>query len=489
MEPHMEWAACDLCNRWRRVPQSELPADDAEWSCSMSSDPLFNSCDAPEEAWDEAEWQSAGGWVEQEPCGDLIAPGWTLMRQPIKRALTEAERDELRTTYLRLWEERKPQKVHLASGYTIEYHEWNNVERGTARRRRKGTVLGPDGSKVATSANGLDRYLVAEAAEAAESPGESAACSAPVACYISPKGRQIASLEGARALAEREAVEMAREAKREETRAAQEAADNAPTWVACESCDRWRRVRAADAPAGSVKWFCSMNHADAARSTCAAPEEAWDEAEWGEKWETVTLKGSKRTTHVEAAAQAAQAAAAQAEAEAAAAESDAGTASGAAAEQKAAARAAAARAAVDAAAANEAEAAARLLEERRASNLALDAQLEQPGATGVAALSLPASDAAACAACLQVRLIGHPSPLSPRPRPTASPPPPTPAPHPPRHAMGWTRGSAGAVEALRAGACQREARARLRHLPQDPVGPLGLAAARTHATRDQQSPR
>ena len=106
--------------------------------------------------------------------------------------------------------------------------------------------------------------------------------------------------------------------------------------------------------------------------------------------------------HVEAAAQAAQAAATQAEAEAAAAETDAGTASGAAAEQKAAARAAAARAAANAAAANEAEAAARLLEERRASNLALDAQLVQPGATGVVALSLPASDAAACAACLQV---------------------------------------------------------------------------------------
>ena len=415
MEPHMEWAACDLCNRWRRVPQSELPADDAVWSCSMSSDPLFNSCDAPEEAWDEAEWQSAGGWVEQEPCGDLIAPGWTLMRQPVKRALTEAERDELRTTYARLWEERKPQKVHLATGYTIEYREWNNVERGRSQKRRGGTVLGPDGSsKVATSANGLDRYLVAEAAE---SPGEGAACSAPVACYISPEGRQIASLEGARALAERVSVEAAREAKREEARAAQEAADNAPTWLACESCNRWRRVRAADAPAGSVKWFCSMNHADAARSTCAAPEEAWDETEWGDKWETVTLKGSKRKTqhahahahahvhvhvHVEAAAQAAQAAATQAEAEAAAAETDAGTASGAAAEQKAAARAAAARAAANAAAANEAEAAARLLEERRASNLALDAQLVQPGATGVVALSLPASDAAACAACLQV---------------------------------------------------------------------------------------
>ena len=78
-----EWVCCDECNRWRRVLQSEVPADEtAKWYCSMSSDPLFNSCDAPEEAWDVAEWQTRGGWVEREPCGDLIAPScWVWARR------------------------------------------------------------------------------------------------------------------------------------------------------------------------------------------------------------------------------------------------------------------------------------------------------------------------------------------------------------------------------------------------------------------------
>ena len=82
-----EWIACDACNRWRRIPVADVPADaDAPWHCGK--------CDEPEESWDPAEWRGTS-WLESEPCGTLIAPGWTLLRPPKEPVLTPEERADL----------------------------------------------------------------------------------------------------------------------------------------------------------------------------------------------------------------------------------------------------------------------------------------------------------------------------------------------------------------------------------------------------------
>lgn len=58
------------------------------------------------------------------------------------------------------------------------------------------------------------------------------------------------------------------------------AASNA-TWVQCDRCKKWRRLRGLvdskklNLPA---KWFCSMNKNDPERSKCTAPEEEYDSA-------------------------------------------------------------------------------------------------------------------------------------------------------------------------------------------------------------------
>ncbi|KAF7137932.1 hypothetical protein RHSIM_Rhsim07G0066900 [Rhododendron simsii] len=47
------WVQCDACRKWRKLEDESL-ANDAStvWFCSMNSDPLYMSCSAPEESWD-----------------------------------------------------------------------------------------------------------------------------------------------------------------------------------------------------------------------------------------------------------------------------------------------------------------------------------------------------------------------------------------------------------------------------------------------------
>ena len=54
--------------------------------------------------------------------------------------------------------------------------------------------------------------------------------------------------------------------------------DGALDWVCCDACAKWRKVprRVFDALAKDARWTCADNE-DAARDTCAAPEEAWTE--------------------------------------------------------------------------------------------------------------------------------------------------------------------------------------------------------------------
>lgn len=49
------------------------------------------------------------------------------------------------------------------------------------------------------------------------------------------------------------------------------------TWVECDKCKKWRRLRGVvDERKLPPKWYCSMNKNDPARARCSAPEEEYD---------------------------------------------------------------------------------------------------------------------------------------------------------------------------------------------------------------------
>ncbi|CAH9113778.1 unnamed protein product [Cuscuta epithymum] len=46
------WVQCDACRRWRRLDDVSTMDSSRAWFCSMNTDPLFQTCSAPEESWD-----------------------------------------------------------------------------------------------------------------------------------------------------------------------------------------------------------------------------------------------------------------------------------------------------------------------------------------------------------------------------------------------------------------------------------------------------
>ena len=50
------WAQCELCHKWRRLPDHapDVRADE-NFVCALNMDPKHNSCDVVEEQWDETE--------------------------------------------------------------------------------------------------------------------------------------------------------------------------------------------------------------------------------------------------------------------------------------------------------------------------------------------------------------------------------------------------------------------------------------------------
>jgi len=50
------------------------------------------------------------------------------------------------------------------------------------------------------------------------------------------------------------------------------------TWVECDKCKKWRRLRGVvDAKKLPSKWYCTMNRKDPERAKCSAPEEEYNE--------------------------------------------------------------------------------------------------------------------------------------------------------------------------------------------------------------------
>ena len=61
----------------------------------------------------------------------------------------------------------------------------------------------------------------------------------------------------------------------------EEEEEEGSTWVQCERCEKWRELSGPPKLGGALgdAWFCEMND-DAARNSCDAPEQSWDDEEW-----------------------------------------------------------------------------------------------------------------------------------------------------------------------------------------------------------------
>ncbi|KAL6562928.1 hypothetical protein OROHE_005515 [Orobanche hederae] len=46
------WVQCDACSKWRKVANGNVANTSTVWFCSMNRDPLYQSCNIPEESWD-----------------------------------------------------------------------------------------------------------------------------------------------------------------------------------------------------------------------------------------------------------------------------------------------------------------------------------------------------------------------------------------------------------------------------------------------------
>ena len=184
-EDAIEWVACDTCNKWRRIPADAMPAEDAEWHCAMG--PLSTSCDEPEDAWDELEWSEEKGWEENEPCADLIAPGWHKVVRRVKRqgerVVTAEERHELLGCISRFKRERKTQSVGLTSGWIVQSKQRPNG----GSRSIDYTYTSPEGEKFNSDVK-LQRYFDQQ-------------CGTQVH-YESPAGKRFPTIEQAREYAE-----------------------------------------------------------------------------------------------------------------------------------------------------------------------------------------------------------------------------------------------------------------------------------------------
>ena len=88
----VNWAQCERCEKWRIIAQGEaLPET---WFCELNADDRFNSCDAPEQQWDETSAADEKPiepikWVDPQPRkapkeSDLISQLRSLNEEQLK---------------------------------------------------------------------------------------------------------------------------------------------------------------------------------------------------------------------------------------------------------------------------------------------------------------------------------------------------------------------------------------------------------------------
>lgn len=99
LEYNETWVQCDACCKWRKVAGGCGPNTCTAWFCSMNSDPFYQSCNVPEESWDNNEpitylpgfcdKGSSGGQEENVSFFVSVLKGHrTLITSETKKALT-----------------------------------------------------------------------------------------------------------------------------------------------------------------------------------------------------------------------------------------------------------------------------------------------------------------------------------------------------------------------------------------------------------------
>ena len=73
----------------------------------------------------------------------------------------------------------------------------------------------------------------------------------------------------------------------------EEEEEEGSTWVQCERCEKWRELSGPPKLGGALgdAWFCEMND-DAARNSCDAPEQSWDDEEWTDDGSAAAAKAA-----------------------------------------------------------------------------------------------------------------------------------------------------------------------------------------------------
>ncbi|EPS66583.1 hypothetical protein M569_08193 [Genlisea aurea] len=55
LEDNETWVQCDFCSKWRKITNGHIQSTSTAWFCRMNTNASYQSCSAPEEAWDQSE--------------------------------------------------------------------------------------------------------------------------------------------------------------------------------------------------------------------------------------------------------------------------------------------------------------------------------------------------------------------------------------------------------------------------------------------------
>lgn len=271
-----KFACCDLCEKWRKLPQhvdtATLPE---QWNCSMNVwDGLRNTCEAPEESFEasKAPLEEAEEEIDNNKVKSQSRRGGG------KRRRNEAGDDE--DDILDADGKRKPHKQRASldgksprtePGTPLVPEQWVQCDKCTKWRKVAADVDPEELPTVWYCSMNTWNPQVARCGARQEKSQEKSSAGED---FVPPggRGKYIRKPNNDRA----------------EQLMTPTATPNAPPlipgmpvkkvtqWVQCErkNCQKWRKVGAQiDMELLPEKWFCEMNTWDYDRATCDAPEE------------------------------------------------------------------------------------------------------------------------------------------------------------------------------------------------------------------------
>ncbi|EOD21073.1 hypothetical protein EMIHUDRAFT_101766 [Emiliania huxleyi CCMP1516] len=261
------WVACDRCDKWRRLPSSMPGQLPAEWLCWMHPDPACRVCEASEEELGlgraQAERQAAAVVAEAEGLRlhlSSSSTGYKGVYEQSGRFQAKHRVDgrlahlgtfdtavEAAVAYARAVGEYQPPTVAAAEAEGLQLHlsssnatGYKGVFKDGARFKAQHRVDGRMVFDTAVEAAVAYARAVGQAA-AAGVAGSSAAAA----------GEASGSGEGEQGGAGGEAADAEGSSDEEEAASC--------LWVACDRCDKWRRLPSGMPGSLTAEWFCWMH--------------------------------------------------------------------------------------------------------------------------------------------------------------------------------------------------------------------------------------